>query len=377
MNELTPRERYIQTLLFRPVDKVPFEPGGPRESTIANWRTQGLPAGAGWYEHLFETLGLEIPHTQDWVDIGADFRMIPQFEEKVLEHKGGHYIVQDWKGNICEISDRFDVTYLRTAKDFVTRAWLKCPVQNRQDWERMKLRYDLNSPGRFAPDFADRCRRAGGRDWPMTVGFSGPFWQMREWCGFEGLCLMMIEQPELVDEMADFWGRFVSAMLDRILGQVTPDIVYFSEDMAYKAKAMISPAMARRFCQPCWVQWSRQARAAGVPVVSVDSDGYIGELIPLWIESGVNDCNPIEAAAQNDIIEFRRRFGRTMAYRGGVDKRAMAKGGTAIREELSRLGPVVRDGGFIPSCDHGVPADVSWPNFVEYSRLLARMTGWL
>ncbi|MFP4139875.1 MAG: hypothetical protein ACOCZU_02840 [Planctomycetota bacterium] len=37
----------------------------------------------------------------------------------------------------------------------------------------------------------------------------------------------------------------------------------------------------------------------------------------------------------------------------------------------------VDDGGFIPGCDHGVPADVSWGNFIEYSRRLAQMTGWL
>jgi hypothetical protein len=66
-----------------------------------------------------------------------------------------------------------------------------------------------------------------------------------------------------------------------------------------------------------------------------------------------------------------------MAFRGGVDKRAMARGGQAIRDELRRIEPVLRDGGYIPSCDHGVPGDVSWPDFVDYSRLLAEMTGWL
>ena len=39
--------------------------------------------------------------------------------------------------------------------------------------------------------------------------------------------------------------------------------------------------------------------------------------------------------------------------------------------------PVLRDGGFIPGCDHGVPSDISWPNFCEYTRLLAELTGWL
>ena len=140
---------------------------------------------------------------------------------------------------------------------------------------------------------------------------------------------------------------------------------------------MISPAMCREFLMPCWRQWSSQAKAAGVPIVDLDSDGHVGELIPLWIEAGVNVCDPIEVAAGNDINEFRRQFGRKMAYGQGVDKRCIAKGGQAIREELARVEPVVRDGGYIPGCDHGVPFDISWPNFVDYSRLLARMTGWL
>jgi len=35
---------------------------------------------------------------------GVDFRMIPQFEEKIIERRPGTLVVQDWKGNICEIS---------------------------------------------------------------------------------------------------------------------------------------------------------------------------------------------------------------------------------------------------------------------------------
>ena len=311
------------------------------------------------------------------VAIGVDFRMIPQFEEKVLEHRDGHYICQDWKGNICEISDRYDVTYLRNAIDFVTRRWIKCPVENRDDWERMKPRYDANTPGRFADDFEERCKSVRDRDGLLIVHTPGPFWQMREWCGFEGLCTMMVDQPDLVAEMAAFWTDFVAAIMDRVLAGMTPDLFWISEDMAYKTKAMISPAMVREFCMPSWRRWAAQVRAAGVPLLDVDSDGFIGELIPLWIEAGFNVCDPIEVAAGNDIAAFRAQFGRRIAYRSGVDKRAIAKGGQVIRDELKRIEPVVKGGGFIPGCDHGVPSDISWPNFVEYTRLLAQLTGWL
>ena len=374
---MNPRERYIATMLFQNPDKIPFRPGGPRESTRAAWHTQGLPEGADWRDVLYETLGIEPEPTKPWVDLGVDLRMIPQFEEKVLEHTNGHYVVQDWKGNICEIDDKYDVTYLRMAKDFVTRRWIRCPVENRDDWEAMKERYRVDAPGRLPDDFAERCKKAEDRDWVLSIGFSAPFWQMREWCGFEGLCLMMIEQPEFVHDMAEFYKDFISRMLDRVLEHIVPDTVHLSEDMAYKGASMISPTMAREFLKPSYDAWVAKIKGAGCPIVDMDSDGYIGELIPIWIESGINVCDPIEVAAHNDINEFREWFGHKMAYAGGIDKRLIARGGRAIRDELKRVEPVLRDGGYLPSCDHGVPPDISWPNFIDYSRLLAQMTGWL
>ena len=371
------RQRFLETPTFGQPDKIPFHPAYPRESTLARWHKEGLPEGADSFQCTLETLGIEPEPAGPQVNLGVNLLMNPQFEEKVLEHKDGHYIVQDWKGNICEISDAFDVTYLRQAKDFCTRRWIKCPVENRDDWEQMKTRYKTDSPGRLPDDFVERCRQATQRDYILGLNFSGPFWQMREWCGFEGLCTMMVEQVDLVDEMAAFWSDFIAEMLAAVLEHIALDLVHISEDMAYKAKAMISPAMTRRFCQPSWKRWAGQLRKAGCPIVDMDSDGFIGELIPIWIESGVNVCDPIEVAAHNDINEFRQKYGSTMAYCGGVDKRAIAKGGSVIREELKRLEPAIKDGGFIPGCDHAAPSDISWPNYLDYSRLLAQMTGWL
>jgi uroporphyrinogen decarboxylase len=215
------------------------------------------------------------------------------------------------------------------------------------------------------------------RDYLTTVGFAGPFWQLREWCGFEPLCMAFLDDPEFVREMIAFWIEFVSATMRRALDSGTVDQIHISEDMAYKEKCMISPALVREFIMPAWSRWAREARQADVPLIAVDSDGKVDELIPLWIESGVNVCDPMEVAAGNDLPAYRRQFGRQIAFRGGVDKRCIARGGDVIVKELARLEPVVRDGGYIPGCDHGVPSDISWPNMVRYCRLLAEMTGWL
>jgi hypothetical protein len=39
--------------------------------------------------------------------------------------------------------------------------------------------------------------------------------------------------------------------------------------------------------------------------------------------------------------------------------------------------PLLKEGGFIPGCDHGVPSDISWQNYVVYSRCLAHLCGWV
>jgi hypothetical protein len=375
---MTFRESYLSTLLFKKFYPVPLMPGEPRESTLDAWHTQGLSQGKHYFEALLAELGLP-PMTCEIRPLDVSFTMIPTFEEKVLEHKDGHYIVQDWMGAITEISDEYDYTYIRSPKDFVTRKWHKFPVETREDWERMKKRYQVDTPGRFPRAFTDACRAAEAREFILSMELSGPFWQLREWCGFENLCMLFADDPDFVREMIDFWTDFVSQVITRIRGRVKIDRVRISEDMAYKAHSMISPAMVRRFLMPTYHRWVSEIRDAGCALIDVDSDGYIEDLIPMWIEVGINACEPMEVAAGNDIVALRKRFGRQMAFCGGIDKRAIAAGGKVMEAEVLRVVPPLLEdgGGFIPSCDHGVPSDISWPNYVDYSRLLGQLCGWL
>jgi uroporphyrinogen decarboxylase len=376
MNE---RDRCLQTLLFKKPDMVPLTPGCGRESTIAAWRKQGLPADQAnqYNEYAYRLAGGKLPWPQGGTNFSVNFMMIPQFEEKTIEENENSIIVQDWKGNVCEIDKKYSVEYLRSGRDFVTRRWLKCPVENRKDWEDMKKRYNANDPARLPPKAEELGRRLRGRDWFVEPNIYGPFWQLREWVGFEGLCMLFYDAPALAADMIAFWQEYIAGVLRQTFKYCIPDSIHISEDMAYKNFSMISPEMARKFMLPTWKRWGEIIRGAGVPVYACDSDGYVGELIPLWIEAGINVCDPMEVAAGNDIAALRKQFGKNMAFRGGVDKRAMARGGRVIEAEIERLRPVIEDDGYIPGCDHGVPPDVSWPDYVNYVRLLAEATGWL
>ena len=374
MNE---RERYIASLTFGNPDKVSLQVGRGRESTLKRWHSEGLPEGVDPLAFVLGELGLPFERGEESVDFLVNSKMIPTFEEKILSHENGHYIVQDWMGAITEISDEYDYTYIRKAIDFVTRKWHKFPVERREDWEEMKKRYDPHDPQRFSPDLKEKGAALKNRDHPIVLNINGPFWQAREWMGLENLCMAFIDEADLVGDMMEFWAGYMEEIFKGFLPYVQPDCIRIHEDMAYKAHSMLSPTMTREYIKPVYLRWVKLIKEHGVPIIDLDCDGYIEELIPIWIESDINVCDPIEVAAGNDIARFRKVFGTKIGYSGGVDKRAIAKGGSVLEEEMNRIAPVVEAGGYIPGCDHGIPNDVPFNNYRDFVKLTAKITGWL
>ncbi|MBU4212675.1 MAG: hypothetical protein L6437_02010 [Kiritimatiellae bacterium] len=375
------RERWIATVRGPNPDKVLFYPGGASRAAVDNWHRQGLPPGADWYETMKRELGIEYEPNAQEVQPEVKFGMVPGFEVKIIERRGHNILVQDSIGILCEISAEHEDYVARNKQfpDYIGVKYVKHPVETRDEWERMKTRYNVDDPGRFPADFKERCRKMAmdRRTGVVGIGLSGVFWQMRDWMGLENFCIALIEQPALVKEMIGFYETFCSAVLEKTVAQVTVDWVQISEDMAYKGRSMISPAMIREFLLPTWKRWCDILKQSGCPMIYVDSDGYIAELIPLWIEAGINSNGPVEVAAGNDLAAYRKRFGMQMGYLGGIDKRAIVQGGAALKREMKRIKPVVKAGGYIPSCDHGIPPEVTWPGLLDYCRELARLTGWL
>jgi len=111
--------------------------------------------------------------------------------------------------------------------------------------------------------------------------------------------------------------------------------------------------MVRLFLVPSYDRWVAEVRAVGCKLIFMDSDGHIGESIPIWIAAGINCCGPVEVAAGNDVVEYRRRFGEQMTYVGGIDKRAIAAGGETTRPEVVRVVPPLLERGGCSPCREG------------------------
>jgi len=104
-----------------------------------------------------------------------------------------------------------------------------------------------------------------------------------------------------------------------------------------------------------------------IDIVSVDCDGLIDKLVPIWLENGVNTMFPIEVGTWNaSIAPWREKYGKELRGVGGMNKTVFAKDYKAIDAEIERLKPLIELGGFIPCPDHRIAPDAKFENVQYY-----------
>jgi len=125
---------------------------------------------------------------------------------------------------------------------------------------------------------------------------------------------------------------------------------------------------------PRYKLMTARLRSHGIPFILLDSDGDISELIPIWLEAGMDGVVPMEAQAGMDVARYRALYPRLLMM-GGVDKKALARGRPAIDEEMRKIERTIASGGLVPFFDHGLPHDVPYDNFLYFVDRLKSVAG--
>ncbi len=187
---------------------------------------------------------------------------------------------------------------------------------------------------------------------------------------------MFYDDPELIEDMMEQVLYLETEVIKHTLKDIKIQTATFWEDMSYKAGSLISPAMVRKFMMPRYKKITDLLHSYGVDVIFLDSDGNVEQLVPLWLESGINYIWPFEVAAGNDAVTLRKKYGKDLIIGGAIDKRALIKGKEAIREEvMSKVPFLLEQGGYFPSVDHLVPPDVSFENYCYFINTMREVAG--
>ena len=365
---MTNRERFVETLKFGVPDRIYYHFGLPRGSTVEAWQKQGFPHltynGEYGCPPEFQKLTGQDPSFFGSLP-GANLGMFPRYEEKILKTDERGRLWRDSMGIVM-----LDAGDTLKTKGFRTRSYISHPVTDRESWELIRGRYSASDRGRYPEDWDGLSYELNAKDEPVFIPIDGLFWGLRNWVGFEQLCLMFYDAPDLVDDMMEHLTIFYIDLFSEILNHIHLDGVLLNEDMCYKHAPMISPVMVRKYMLPRYVRIVKALKKQGVPLVAVDSDGHVSHLLDIWIEAGFDAAFPFEIAALNDPVEYRKRIGSTLGFVGCIDKREIRSYERTYNEIMGKVPYLLQQGGFIPGVDHAVPPDIPLGAYVYMGELI-------
>jgi hypothetical protein len=366
------RERFAATMHYRPRDRAPIYDFNYWDETIPAWHQQGLPADCtrGNVRELFgldSSLGGGEP--QDW-GTGVRGELFPGFQTRIIDDDGDVYTEMQGDGVIVRKQRSSISIPMHVGHTLV----------DRESWNRhFKPRLDPSTPGRLPADWDRRVKvwRDPNRTHPVFVWGGSLYGRLRDWMGMENISMAVYDDPAWFAEMVETVTDLYVAMLEKVLstgGQF--DGCSMWEDMCYNGGPLLSPEHFKQYLVPQYRRITSLLHRHGVDVIWLDCDGKIDDLMPMWLDAGVNCMFPLEIGTCGaDPIRYRREYGSELLIMGGFDKHILAEGPREIEAEVRRLAPLVEEGGYIGFCDHRVPPDVPLRNYAFYLKCVREVWG--
>lgn len=364
---MTDGERFLATMHYQPRDRCPMCDFGFWPETIELWHAQGLPA---WVQGGHDTtytnqfFGVDVCMGGPVLDVG----LCPAFETKVLEDRGDHELVQQADGVIV-----LRKKFMSSIPEHYGHL-----LADRASWTKhYKWRLNPDTPERY-PNWAE-----AQKIWNTPQPYAYFMWAgslygwLRNWMGVENISYLVYDDPALFEEMVSTLADLTVEVHRRAFAHgAKAQVAGMWEDMCYNSGPLLSPSLFKKYLVPQYKRITEQLRKHGCDIIWVDCDGKIDELIPLWLEAGVNCMFPVEIGTWGaDPIKYRREYGKELLMQGGFDKHILAKGPREIEAEIYRLNPLVEEGGYIPFPDHRVPPDVPLVNYMFYLETARRVWG--
>mgnify|MGYP000900644668 FL=1 len=320
---------------------------------------------------LAQLFGYDEPGRFDLRGLGwCEAGFCPTFEVKILEDRGEYEVVQDFAGR--------HVLYFKGRRDGFMPEYLDHPVKDMKTWEEnCKWRLDPNTPDRYIKleETMEKAKEAAGKGMIITQNLVGGYMYLRSLIGPVDLLYKFYDDPELIHDCMETWFKLADHVIAKYQEYVTIDELFIGEDICYNHGPLISPEMIREFLFPYYQQLianikSRQIDRNRHLYFHVDTDGYANPVISLYQELGMDRMSPFEVASGCDVVEIGKQY-PNLIISGGIDKRILAQGKEAIDKHIDSILPIMKErGGYMPTCDHGVPEEVSFENYMHFRKRL-------
>ena len=181
----------------------------------------------------------------------------------------------------------------------------------------------------------------------------------------EGASLLM---EKILEYKLEYWTLYAEYIRDRGLEK---DVLIAVEcdDLGTQDSLLFSPEMIKTRVMPLQSQLIKHIKKEMPGVKAMyHSDGAIFDLIPDFIDMGVDILNPVQfTAAGMDLARLKKEYGKDIVFwGGGVDTQETLPHGTPaqVADEVKRnIDIMAPGGGFVFAAVHNIQADVPAENF--------------
>ena len=372
---MTHRERTLAVLNYQSYDRLPIVHFGYWGETLQKWVEEGhLTAeevkGSGDGNEVERALSAKLGFDFNWQNMFyTNGGLNPGFESKVI---------REFPDGLRHVLNGNGVITVQSADAGSIPAEIDHLLKDRASWEEhYKWRYQW-SESRVNDTSLEQLKTAK-RDVPLGLHCGSLFGQIRDVLGLEGVSYLYVDDEPLFREIIDTVGTLCYRNTERALllgAGVGFDFAHFWEDICFKNGPLINPAVFREYVGPHYRRITELVKQHGINIVSLDCDGWIDALLPVWFENGVNTMFPIEVGTWNaSIAPWRKQYGKELRGVGGMNKVVFAHDKAAVDAEIERLRPLVDLGGFIPCPDHRIAPDAKFENICYYTERLRKIYG--
>lgn len=284
--------------------------------------------------------------------------IFPPFEREILEKTSeGALIIRDEAGMLIkEIPGVVSIPMQ-----------LGTSLTGRDAWEQLYLPRLQYCEERLDISLLDQMAGEEERDVPRGLFLGSLMGEMRNILGVEEMSYLYLDDEELYREIVDTIGGLCYSTAKAVLERCRNfDFAHYWEDICFKNGPLVVPDNFSEYAGKWYRRLSDLVNSYGIDIISVDCDGKIDALLPIWLENGVNTMFPIEVGTWDASIRpWREQYGTQIRGVGGMNKNVFARDKASVDAEIERLRGLIALGGYIPCPDHRIAPDAKF-ELVQY-----------
>lgn len=350
---MTGKERITAILNHEPVDRIGFFEHFWND-TKKLWEKQGYVTES---ENLADHFGFDMEIY--WAfDLTADL----DFTDEVLEETEETILIKDGNGAILRRNKLHEATPEHV--DFT--------VKDRQGWEEYIKPFLLEVDDRRINFKEYRKAKESAKKAGRFFCLSGinVFEAIHPVCGHEHMLMGMGLDPDWVKDMVKVYSELIVRLQKRLFEvEGYPDGIWYYEDMGFKQRPFMSPAMYKKIVWPGHKYTIDYAHSLGLKVI-MHSCGYIEPLLSDMIEAGIDCLQVIEVKAGMNLLKLYEKYSDKIAFMGGIDVRKLYTNDRAVidKELESKIPELIKKYSYILHSDHSIPVTVDYGTYRYFAK---------